>query len=443
MATLARAAIAAATACRPIVTVEHVRHRYGKAGGSELLVLDDVDLTLRESEVVGLLGRSGSGKSTLLRSIAGLITPDEGAVRFVADQEGAPPTVSMVFQTFALFPWLTVLQNVELGLEAQRVPAEERRTRALAAIDLIGLDGFENAYPKELSGGMRQRVGLARAIVVNPSLLLMDEPFSALDVLTAETLRTDLLDLWSEGRMPIKAILIVTHNIEEAVLMCDRILVFSSNPGRVAAEIKVDLPQPRNRLDPAFRALVDDIYARMTARTEPAQARDGIFPGTGIAMALPIVSTNALAGLIEEVDAAPFDGRASMADLADELQLEVDELFPMAETLQLMRFADLSGGDLALTPVARRYAEADVDQRKEIFAHGLLTHVPLAQHIRRILDERANHTAPARRFRDELEDHMSPDRAAETLRAVTHWSRYAELFAYDEDADQFSLDDPS
>ncbi|WEK01082.1 MAG: nitrate/sulfonate/bicarbonate ABC transporter ATP-binding protein [Candidatus Sphingomonas phytovorans] len=430
-------------ATRPLVTVEHVRHRYGRSGGSGLLVLDDVDLTLNENEVVGLLGRSGSGKSTLLRSIAGLITPDEGDIRFVADDAGAAPTVSMVFQTFALFPWLTVLQNVELGLEAQRIPAEERRTRALAAIDLIGLDGFENAYPKELSGGMRQRVGLARAIVVNPSLLLMDEPFSALDVLTAETLRTDLLDLWSEGRMPIKSILIVTHNIEEAVLMCDRILVFSSNPGRVAAEIRVDLPQPRDRLDPSFRALVDDIYAQMTARADPVPARDGAFPGSGIAMALPVVSTNALAGLIEEVDAMPFDGRASMADLADQLQLEIDELFPMAETLQLMRFADLSGGDLALTPAARRYAESDVDQRKAMFAQALLAHVPLAHHIRRVLDERSSHTAPARRFRDELEDHMSPDYAAETLRAVTHWSRYAEIFAYDEDDDQFSLDDPT
>jgi NitT/TauT family transport system ATP-binding protein len=434
--------LARPTASPALVTVEHLSHRYGKAGGG-LLVLDDVDLTLRENEIVGLLGRSGSGKSTLLRSIAGLIRPDEGAIDFVPDARGAPPTVSMVFQTFALFPWLTVLQNVELGLEAQHVPADERRTRALAAIDLIGLDGFENAYPKELSGGMRQRVGLARAIVVNPSLLLMDEPFSALDVLTAETLRTDLLDLWSEGRMPIKSILIVTHNIEEAVLMCDRILVFSSNPGRVAAEIKVDLPQPRDRLDPPFRALVDDIYARMTARAALEPARDGVFPGTGIAMVLPVVSTNALAGLIEEVDAAPFDGRASMADLADQLQLEIDELFPMAETLQLMRFADLSGGDVTLTPAARRYAVSDVDQRKGMVAQALLAHVPLAQHIRRILDERASRTAPARRFRDELEDHMSPDYAAETLRAVTHWGRYAEIFAYDEDADQFSLDDPA
>lgn len=425
---------------RPLVDVSGVRHFYGPDAGA-IPVLDDVNLAMAENEVVGLLGRSGSGKSTLLRSIAGLLRPSEGTVRLLPDEAGAAPSVAMVFQTFALFPWLTVLQNVELGLEAQRVPAAERRTRALAAIDLIGLDGFENAYPKELSGGMRQRVGLARAIVVNPSLLLMDEPFSALDVLTAETLRTDLLDLWAEGRMPIKSILIVTHNIEEAVLMCDRILVFSSNPGRVAAEISVDLPQPRDRLDPAFRALVDDIYARMTARAPAAPARDGLFPGSGISMVLPRVSTNALAGMIEEVDANPFDGRAAMADLADQLQLEIDALFPMAETLQLLRFAELEGAEIVLTATARRYAAADVDARKALFAQALLAHVPLAQHIRRILDERAGHTAPARRFRDELEDHMSPDYAAETLRTVTHWGRYAETFAYDEDSDRFSLED--
>ena len=427
---------------RRLVDVDALRHYYGAAPGGHL-VLDDVNLTLVENEIVGLLGRSGSGKSTLLRSIAGLIHPREGEVRFEADEAGRAPTVSMVFQTFALFPWLTVLQNVELGLEAQKVPAEERRTRALAAIDLIGLDGFENAYPKELSGGMRQRVGLARALVVNPSLLLMDEPFSALDVLTAETLRTDLLDLWSEGRMPIKSILIVTHNIEEAVLMCDRILVFSSNPGRVVAEIKVDLPQPRDRLDPPFRALVDDIYARMTARPVATQPMRGeLSPGTGISMMLPRVSTNTLAGLIEEVDAAPFEGRASMPELADSLQLEIDELFPIAETLQLLRFAELQGAEIVLTAAARHYAEADVDQRKALFAHALLSHVPLVQHIRHILDERASHTAPARRFRDELEDHMSPDYADETLRTVTLWGRYAEIFAYDEDSDQFSLEDP-
>lgn len=427
---------------QPVIEVKGLNHYYGPPPGGHL-VLENVDLTLYQNEVVGLLGRSGSGKSTLLRSIAGLIRPRQGTVARIASADCPDPSVAMVFQTFALFPWLTVQENVELGLEAQKVPAEERRTRALAAIDLIGLDGFENAYPKELSGGMRQRVGLARALVVNPSLLLMDEPFSALDVLTAETLRTDLLDLWSEGRMPIKSILIVTHNIEEAVQMCDRILVFSSNPGRVVAEITVDIPRPRDRLDPPFRALVDDIYARMTARPAQAQpARDGVFPGTGIAMVLPHVSTNTLAGLIEEVDGTPFNGKASMAELADSLNFEIDDLFPMAETLQLLRFAELRGAELLLTPAARRYAEADVDQRKAMFGEALLAYVPLAQHIRRILDERATHKAPARRFRDELEDHMSEDFADETLKTVTNWGRYAEIFTYHEDQDQFSLDDP-
>jgi NitT/TauT family transport system ATP-binding protein len=428
-----------------LVDVRDVRHLYGKAGGANLLVLDDVDLTLRDNEIVGLLGRSGSGKSTLLRSIAGLITPTSGEIEFPARTGEAPTTVSMVFQSFALFPWLTVLQNVEVGLEAKRVKPDERRRRALAAIDLIGLDGFENAYPKELSGGMRQRVGLARALVVDPSILLMDEPFSALDVLTAETLRTDLLDLWCEGRMPIKAILMVTHNIEEAVLMCDRILVFSSNPGRVVSTVKVDLPQPRNRLDPAFRALVEGIYVQMT---QPGQAQggrqnEGLFPGTGVSMVLPRVSTNILAGLIEAVHGAPFDGKAHMPDLAKALQYEADALFPIAETLQLLRFAELEGGDLRLTPAARRYAEAEVDARKSLFAEHLLAHVPLAGHIRRVLDERASHKAPAGRFRDELEDSMSPDYAEQTLKAVTSWARYAEAFAYDEAADLFTLDDPN
>jgi NitT/TauT family transport system ATP-binding protein len=429
---------------RALVEVRHISHAYGKSQGAKLLVLQDVDLDLRDNEIVGLLGRSGSGKSTLLRSIAGLIHPSSGEVLFPAnDEQDGATTVAMVFQTFALFPWLTVQENVELGLEALRVPAEERRTRALAAIDLIGLDGFENAYPKELSGGMRQRVGLARALVVDPSVLLMDEPFSALDVLTAETLRTDLLDLWCEGRMPIKSILMVTHNIEEAVLMCDRILVFASNPGRVAAEIKVDLPQPRNRQDPAFRALVEDIYTRMTVRVAASPLGEGLFPGTGIGMVLPHVSTNTFSGLIEAVAGEPFKGKADLPELASALQLEVDELFPIAETMQLFRFAELEGGDLKLTPAGRRYAVAEVDARKQLFAKHLLSYVPMAAHIRRVLDDRASHMAPAGRFRDELEDFMSEEYAAETLKAVTQWGRYAETYAYDEGADRFFLDEPN
>jgi NitT/TauT family transport system ATP-binding protein len=428
----------------PLVEVRDLKHVYGKGGGAGLVVLEGVNLTMRPNEIVGLLGRSGSGKSTLLRSIAGLITPTAGTVT-VNDMEGEDTAhgVAMVFQSFALFPWLTVQKNVELGLEARGVPAEERRKRSLAAIDLIGLDGFENAYPKELSGGMRQRVGLARALVVQPSVLLMDEPFSALDVLTAETLRTDLLDLWSEGRMPIRSILLVTHNIEEAVLMCDRILVFSSNPGRVIAEIKVDLPQPRKRLDPAFRSLVDDIYARMTARAAMPPAREGAFPGTGLGLALTHVSTNTLAGMIEALAASPNNGSAELATLARELQMEADELLPIAETLQLMRFAEIEGRTIRLTPAARRYDAADVDERKQLFAQHLLAYVPLASHIRRVLDDRASHQAPATRFRDELEDFMSEPYAEETMDAIITWGRYAEIFAYHEDDDRFSLDDPA
>ena len=432
-----------AVADEALVEVRHVRHFYEKGGGAPLLVLDDVDLTLKDNEIVGLLGRSGSGKSTLLRSIAGLLKPSKGEVLFQGRAiDGPAEGVSMVFQSFALFPWLTVQQNVELGLEAKRVAPDERRQRALAAIDLIGLDGFENAYPKELSGGMRQRVGLARALVVRPALLLMDEPFSALDVLTAETLRTDLLDLWCEGRMPIRSILIVTHNIEEAVLMCDRILVFAANPGRIAAEIRVELPQPRNRQAPAFRALVEDIYARMTARPDDTPVREGLFPGMGIGMTLPEVSTNLMAGLLEAL-LAKSSGAAALAALGEGLQMEADELLPIADTLQLFRFVEVEGPQIRLTAPGKRYAMSDVDARKQLFNQHLLSFVPLAGHIRRILDERQGNRAPARRFRDELEDYMSEDYADQTLKAVTNWGRYGEAFAYDEARDLFSLENPT
>jgi NitT/TauT family transport system ATP-binding protein len=428
----------------PLVEVDDVRRTYPKGGGDDLLVLDGVSLTLRRNEIVSLLGRSGSGKSTLLRIIAGLMPPTGGSVAIDGEPVTGPARqVAMVFQSFALFPWLTVLENVEIGLEAQGLPPDERKKRALAAIDLIGLDGFESAYPKELSGGMRQRVGLARALVVHPKVLLMDEPFSALDVLTAETLRTDLLDLWAEGRMPISSILLVTHNIEEAVLMSDRILVFSSNPGRIAAEIKVELPQPRNRLDTQFRRLVDNIYQRMTMRPVDKPTRDGYFPGTGIAMVLPEISTNVLSGLIEAIAAPPYNGKADLPLLAAALQMEVDELFPIAETLQLLRFAEVEEGDIRLTEAGLRFAQADVDERKRLFAQHLINYVPLAAHIKRVLDERESHRAPASRFRDELEDYMSEKFAERTLWGVINWARYAEVFAYDEDAGVLSLDNPT
>jgi len=430
-----------------LVSVHNVTHFYQKGSNSDIVVLDDVNLEVGDHQIVALLGRSGSGKSTLLRIISGLMTPSSGEVQVAGDDVNGPAKdVAMVFQSFALFPWLTVLQNVELGLEAKGVPAAERRKRSLAAIDMIGLDGFESAYPREISGGMRQRVGLARALVVQPKILLMDEPFSALDVLTAETLRTDLLDMWCEGRVPMQAILMVTHNIEEAVLMCDRILVFSSNPGRVIAEVKVDLPRPRNRQDTAFRATVDSIYTRMTtdlASPQTGQPKDGAFPGMGIGMILPRVSTNTLAGLLEAVAASPFNGRADLPLLAEQTQMEVDELFVACETLQLMRFGDLTDGDMRLSADGVKFAGLGVDERKALFRDHLVKYVPLATHIRRVLDERSSHKAQLVRFQDELEDLMSEEAAAQTMRNVINWARYGEVFYYDEYSGSLSLDDPS
>ncbi len=423
-----------------LLEVQEARMAYG-AEGKGPLVLDGVNVNIDEGEIVALLGRSGSGKSSLLRIIAGLLKPTSGRALWQGQPVNGPyPGVAMVFQSFALFPWLTVEENVELGLEAQRTAQAERERRAADAIDLIGLGGFEGAYPKELSGGMRQRVGFARALVVHPQLLLMDEPFSALDVLTAETMRTDIIDLWIEGRLPIRSVLMVTHNIEEAVLMSDRILILSSNPGRIMAEIKVTLPHPRNRDDPRFRQQVDDIYGRMTARAPGEKGdRGGLgFPGVGVGMALPPISTNEMAGLMETLAAYP-DGRADLPALAEELNFEVDDLFPIAETLQLLRFAEVAQGDIQLTAPGRRFAEADLDDRKKLFAEHLVAYVPLAALIKRVLDERPNHRARAARFTEELEDFMSEDYAEETMKAVVAWCRFAELFVYDEADQTFSL----
>ena len=429
-----------------IFRAEHVRKAFKAPDGTDLLILDDMNMHLREGEILVLLGRSGSGKSTLLRMLAGLIPSSDGTLLHRGRPiDGPVPGLAMVFQSFALFPWLTVLQNVELGLEALKVPPAERRQRALAAIDLIGLDGFESAYPRELSGGMRQRVGFARALVINPDVLLMDEPFSALDVLTAETLRNDFLDLWGRGELPIGAVLLVTHNIEEAVQMCDRLLIFATHPGRVVSEIAIDLAHPREPLDPRFRALVDRVYVEMTAR--PGHGRDGVRAerpmAATIGTALEHVSTNLLAGLIEAVSEPPYDGRADLPAIAQALHMEGDDLFPVAETLQMLHLAEVGGGDIRLTEAGLAFAHSDTDERKSLFARHLLAYVLLAAHVRRVLDERSAHRAPKSRFLDEIEDNMAEEAAEQTLRAVISWGRYAEIFAYDDQRQVFTLENPA
>lgn len=428
-----------------LVQVKNCRQSYPKDNNSDLIVLDDVNLNLKSGEIVGLLGRSGSGKSTLLRIISGLLPPTSGEVLWKGKQLSGPaPGIAMVFQSFALFPWLTVQDNVQLGLEAKGTPRKQQEELAEDAIDLIGLGGYEKAYPKELSGGMRQRVGLARALVVHPDLLLMDEPFSALDVLTAENLRTDLIELWVEKKLPVQSILIVTHSIEEAVLMCDRLLIFSSNPGKVVHELNVTFPHPRNREDPAFRQLVDRIYTLMTHREKVPPIPDNPASVKSVAegfTAIPLLPMNLMTGMAETLMAAPYHGKADLPKLAATLQLELDDLLPIGEALQTLNFADMAEGDITLTDLGKQFVDSEIEDRKSIFRQGVIKNVPLIRAIRNVLDERWNHRASAERFRDELEDTMSPDYARQTLSTIIGWARYAEIFDFDEESDQFFLDE--
>lgn len=413
----------------PLLRLDHVRKGFRTPDGNERTVLEGVDFRLEEGEIVALLGKSGSGKSTLLRIMAGLVRPDGGEIAYRgAPVRGPVRGIAMVFQTFALFPWLTVQGNVKLGLEALGMPRVEREAKAAAAIEMIGLGGFEGAYPKELSGGMRQRVGFARALVMDPDILLMDEAFSALDVLTAETLRSDLLELWEEHRIATKGILVVSHNIEEAVFMADRVLVFSSDPGRVRAEVPVGLEHPRDPDAPAFRQIVDEVYGLMTTST---RAAGGALEPLGIGYRLPDTPSSRMIELLETVAERPFEGRADLPALAEETGLSDDVLFHLFEGLKVLGFARIAAGDIFLTRAGFALVEAEPPRRKSIFAEHLLRSIPLAAHIRRVLDERRDHRAPEDRFLQELEDYLSEDESRRVLETIIGWGRYAEIFDYD------------
>ena len=431
-----------------IVTAESVTKAFTTPDGGALPVLDGVSFTLSEGEIVALLGKSGSGKSTLLRCIAGLIAPSSGQVTYRGTPlTGANPGVSMVFQTFALLPWLTVQQNVELGLEARGVAPAERADRAIRAIDLIGLDGFESAYPKELSGGMRQRVGFARAIVTEPDALLMDEPFSALDVLTAENLRGELIKLWEGHGAPVKSILIVTHNIEEAVLLADRVLVLSSNPGRIRAELAVNLPRPRDRHNPRFEGLVDTIYGILTGRERGAIAAmeaespepvAGHPAPTPINTPLPNVSPGGLAGLLEIL--AARGGRDGLAEIADDLSFEIDDLLPLTDAAVLLHLARIDGSDIELTADGKEFAAADILTSKQLFARHAARYAPLVRAITQALAATEDHTLREGFFADLLRRGFSPQETRSQLDTAIDWGRYAELYDYDSDDEEFTLE---
>ena len=428
-----------------IIEVSHVSKSFSSPDGTPLPVLDDISLDLREGEIVALLGRSGSGKSTLLRCIAGLLAPSEGQITYRGQLlNGANPGVALVFQSFALLPWLTVLQNVEIGLEALGVEPTERRARAERAIDTIGLDGFESAYPKELSGGMRQRVGFARALVVEPDALLMDEPFSALDVLTAQNLRAELLRLWQEKDFPTKAMLIVTHNIEEAVILADRIFVLGANPGRIRTEISCTFTQPRNRHDDQFQALVDQIYTLMTGQDTrpPAHIWAESTPGEGspVDTPLPEASVGGMSGLLEILVAR--GGTEDLPRLAHDLTFEVDDLLPLVDAAQMLGLAEVRDADLHVTAEGRIFVAANILESKEIFAKSARERAPLVRSICRALESTGDGTLGEGFFLDLLRRGFTEEEARQQLRIAVDWGRYGELFDFDANTGQFVLESP-
>jgi len=430
-----------------LIAVEQVSKSFPLPDGKgEFKVLRNINLKVPAGEVVALLGRSGSGKSTLLRIMAGLIPPSEGGVISNGKRlRGANDDVAMVFQSFALLPWLTVQENVELGLDAKGVGREERRQRALKAIDLVGLDGFESAYPKELSGGMKQRVGFARAFVLEPQVLFMDEPFSALDVLTSENLRGEIDDLWNAGTFPSKSILIVTHNIEEAVFLADRVILLGSNPGHVRGEIVIDIPRPHDRTSDRFKALVDYIYTVMTNPEAEVTGAVSVAPPKApqpsrspYSRPLPHVRVGGISGLLELIVDQP-EGKDDIPRLAERIQLEVDDLLPILDGAVLLGFAEVAQGDVKLTEIGHDFATTTIQRSKDLFRQQVLNNVPMLVSMVQTLREKRNRAMRADFFIDLLDEYYPHEEAERQFATAVDWGRYAELFEYDAGEDRLYL----
>jgi NitT/TauT family transport system ATP-binding protein len=430
-----------------IIQASKVEKFYGDHGSGTIPVIAPTDLAIEPGQILALLGPSGSGKSTLLRMLTGLTRPSAGEVLWHGQAiRDCSPNVSIVFQSFALFPWLTVFENVEAPLIARGIKSFERRKRSLKILDTVGLDGFEQAYPKELSGGMKQRVGFARALVVEPEVLFMDEPFSALDVLTAENLRSELLELWGKKAIPTKAIFIVTHNIEEAVLLADRIIVLGKNPGIIRTDFEVALPRPRERKSAEFTGYVDYIYKVLTTPSRPELPLQPPLEPQSPATRPPRVAYQMLsharpggiAGLLELIDDRP-NGREDMYRLADELSFELDDLLPIVDAAHQLGFLKVEEGDAQITPEGHEFANAEILRQKELFRQAVLAHVTLLRQITRTLEAKKDHSAPEELFHDLLDEHFTEEETKRQLETAISWGRYAELFEYDADRHRLYL----
>ena len=429
----------------PIIQARGVEKFYGQPDGNRIQVIAPIDLSIEPGKIIALLGPSGCGKSTFLRILSGLSKPSSGEILWHGKPlDGQTPNVAIVFQSFALFPWLTVLENVEAPLEARGVGAVERHKRALKTLDTVGLDGFETAYPKELSGGMKQRVGFARALVVEPEVLFMDEPFSALDVLTAENLRNELTELWVSKKIPTSAIFIVTHNIEEAVLLADRVIVLGRNPARVRSDFEVRLARFRDRKDPRFVELVDYIYKVMT-QPEVEHALPGTPAPEQAArrqkyQMLPHARVGGIAGLLELLN--DRGGREDLYRLSEQLVMDVQDLLPIVEGAVLLGFATLKEGDVEITPQGAMFAEGDIQRQKVLFREASLKHVMVLQQIDSILRAKTDHSIPREFFHDILDEHFSQEEVERQLDTAMNWGRYAEIFDYDSETGRLILAEP-
>jgi NitT/TauT family transport system ATP-binding protein len=422
-----------------LLELQHVSQIYS-SGTRRFTAVQDVNLRLSEGQFVALLGPSGCGKSTLLRIMTGLQQPTEGRVLYRNQPlQGVNPHATIVFQTFALFPWLTVLENVEVALKARDTPPKLRTARALDLLDRVGLDGFETAYPRELSGGMRQKVGFARAMAVEPELLCLDEPFSALDVLSAEALRGELIELWTSGSIPTQAILMVSHNIEEAVFMADRIVVMDKDPGRMVADMRIELSHPRQRKSVEFVKTVDRVYATLAGQTQPESVELGTAPGEpGRTRTLPHITINDMAGLLEHLDEMPGN-RTDIYRLADELNVDSDHLLRLVEAAELLGFATIDQGDITLTPLGETFSEASILARKEIFATRI-RRLPIFKWLLAMLHAAERQQLEWDVVETALELEFPPEEAQRQIETAVNWGRYAELLAYDDSAEVLYLE---
>ncbi len=422
-----------------LVEVKKVNQVYGKEE-KKFTALEGIDLKIDIGEFVALVGPSGCGKSTLLRIITGLQKSSKGDVLYNGEKlTGVNPHATIVFQTFALFPWFNVIENVELALARRDMPHKMKTAKAIEAIDRVGMDGYEMAYPRELSGGMRQKVGFARAIVAEPELLCLDEPFSALDVLSAEALRGELLELWTEGKLPTQAILMVTHNIEEAVLMADRVVVMEKNPGRIINEILISMPHPRNRKNIEFQHLVDQVYSILAGQTQPEHIEYGTAPGeAGITRKLPDIPLANISSLLENLLDLPGKN-ADIYKLADELALESDDFLEITEAAELLGFVTIKSGDISITSLGETYAEASITARKEIFA-SRVKRIPMFKWLLNLLQRSTNHEVERNILVSALELEFLPEEAETQIDILMNWGRYAEIFVYDDQSESIFLE---